>query len=133
MAAQLDDAIRYTLFALGTWQVTNLVEWLLHTLSHLPGCRHAPILRDIHRIHMEHHKTHYPVSRLLREPPYKDGGGTLAFGPIVLAVLVSAFLALPRDLFTIFACESLTLLGASTYLHDQYATRIACAHHPQRY
>ena len=38
-------------FALVTWQVTNLIEWLLHTLAHIRI--NLPVLREIHRIHME--------------------------------------------------------------------------------
>lgn len=112
------EACHWPLFVLGVWQFTHLVEWCLHTLSH--ARINLPLLREIHRIHMEHHKAHYPVGRLLRPPPYSDGGGALAFGPIVAAVLLSAYAVLPSDThFAVFAAESLTLLRVSTYLHDQ--------------
>ena len=50
---------------------------------------------------------HYPVGKLLREAPYKDGGGTFAIGPIVCLVLLFACAALPPPYFFLFSFESL--------------------------
>ena len=67
-----------------TWYFCNLVDWLLHTMSHIPT--KIPILKTIHQIHMTHHKQHYPITKLLRSKPYKSGGGEFAFGPVILVL-----------------------------------------------
>lgn len=109
------------LHVFNVWQFTNLVEWGLHTLAHKRV--NLPFLRDLHRIHMEHHKRHYPIKNLLRDAPYRDGGGAQVFLPLISLVIMAAYLLLRTRLFVIFLVEGLGLQIASTYLHDQFHIR----------
>ena len=105
-------------FMVVTWVCSNSIEWALHVLAHQRI--NLPVLRDIHKIHMEHHRLHYPIKHLLLPGPYKSGGGALAFGPIVATILVCAFALLKLRYFFIFSIESMSFLGVSVYLHDQF-------------
>jgi hypothetical protein len=109
------------LHVFNVWQFTNLVEWGLHALSHKRF--DLPFLRDLHRIHMEHHKRHYPIGKLLRDGPYRDGGGATVFLPLISLIVLAAYWMLRTRLFVIFLVEGLGLQAASTYLHDQFHVR----------
>lgn len=69
---------------------------------------------------MQHHKDHYPVGKLCQPAPYRDGGGTYAFGPIILSIWALAFKILPKRLFALFFFESALFLYVSDHLHAQY-------------
>ena len=107
-------------FVFLTWQVSNLIEYALHTAAHmridLPG------FRSMHRLHMEHHKVHYPAAMPLREPPYMDGGGIWAFGPAAVVLVIFFWLVLPRH-FVQFVTLAFAFIGIDGYLHDQYHIR----------
>lgn len=109
------------LHVFNVWQFTNLVEWILHALAHKRI--NLPFLRDLHRIHMEHHKRHYPIKCLLRDGPYRDGGGAVVFFPLISLVIMAAYCMLRTRLFVIFLVEGLGLQIVSTYLHDQFHIR----------
>jgi len=100
------------------WYLSNLVDWILHTLSHVKTS--IPIWSSIYKIHMQHHKEHYPTSRLLQEGPYKDGGGTWAFGPIIMCFWVVFFLLFRAKVAVLMIFESSTFTYVSDYLHQQY-------------
>ena len=110
--------IQDLVFVIIVWEVSLLLEWLLHKLGHT-RIAFFPF-NEIHRIHMEHHKIHYPVNQLLAKGPYKEGGGWKAFGPIIAVILFSAYGCLSWKYFVVFAMESMLLLKASVYLHDHY-------------
>ena len=109
------------LHVVNVWQFTNLVEWSLHKLAHKRI--NLPFLRDLHRVHMEHHKRHYPVNKLLRDAPYRDGGGAAVFLPLISLVVLGAHCMLSSRMFIIFLVEGVGLQVASTYLHDQFHVR----------
>ena len=91
--------IELVLWTICTWYFCNLMDWLLHTMSHIPT--KIPILNTIHRIHMTHHKLHYPITKLLRSKPYKSGGGEFAFGPIIVLLYTLLYLLLPTRIIWI--------------------------------
>ena len=101
-----------------TWYFCNLVDWLLHSMSHIPT--KLPIIKTIHRIHMTHHKVHYPITKLLRSKPYMSGGGELAFGPIMALIYGIICILLPLKFALIVLIESTTFLFVSDQLHVQY-------------
>ena len=53
------------MFMIGSWQICNFLEYCLHFLGHI----RIPIFpfSEIHRIHMIHHKIHYPYNKLLQK------------------------------------------------------------------
>lgn len=105
-------------FVVFTWYIVNIIEWSLHMTSH---CRiNLPFFRQLHDIHMRHHREHYPVNHLLKPGPYEDGGGLAVFGPIVFLILAVSFLVFPFRFAVIFDVESLTILSLSSYLHDSF-------------
>eukprot|EP00494_Astrolonche_serrata_P005255 UN05271 len=65
---------------------------------------------EIHRIHMVHHKIHYPFNNLLSKE-YKDGGGQYAYGPLIIGLWVMFYQILPLDLYCILMVESFILIG----------------------
>ena len=101
-----------------TWYFCNLVDWLLHTMSHIPT--KIPILKTIHQIHMTHHKQHYPITKLLRSKPYKSGGGEFAFGPVILVLYTILYLILPKRIIWIVLIQSTAFLLVSDKLHVEY-------------
>ena len=111
--------IEYAVCAVAYFYAYNVFEWALHRLSHrrttLPG------LRVIYQAHMDHHKAHYPVDRLIRPAPYVAGQKTIyALAPCILAIWAAAWRALRWDLFVLFFVESFVLLQLGDYLHQQY-------------
>jgi hypothetical protein len=110
---------KYILFMMFAWQVCNFIEWCLHLIGHV----RIPIFpfSEIHRVHMVHHKIHYPFNKLLSNGKYIDGGGAMAFGPIVLILLFLFYCIIPSyDLYCIFVLEAFILVGSNTYLHSQF-------------
>jgi len=105
-------------FVIFTWYIVNGIEWVLHMLSH--SRIKLPFFRNLHDIHMKHHKVHYPVKHLLKPGPYEDGGGIMVYGPLVLLLAITAFVILPFRYAVIFDVEALTVLSVSTYLHDSF-------------
>ena len=105
-------------FVIFTWYVVNGIEWFLHMVSHTRI--NLPFFRQLHKIHMQHHKIHYPMSSLIKPSPYQDGGGTFVFGPLVLLLIITAFAVLPFRYAVIFNVEGCSVLGISTYLHDAF-------------
>lgn len=101
-----------------TWYFCNLMDWLLHTMSHMPT--RLPVLKTIHRIHMTHHKIHYPITKLLRPEPYNSGGGELAFGPIIAIIYGIIYILLPVRIAWVVLLESTLFLLASDRLHVEY-------------
>lgn len=101
-----------------TWYFCNLVDWLLHTMSHIPT--KFPILKKIHQIHMNHHKQQYPISKLLQSKPYKSGGGEFAFGPVILLLFMVLYLILPGRIIWIVLAQSTLFLLVSDRLHVEY-------------
>ena len=95
-----------------SWYVSNLLEFIIHNLSHMRI--NFPILRDLQRNHSEHHKKHYPIGNLLRDGPYK---GEFKFGPFVALILSLAWYILPTRYFVIYTTITLLFLGTSGYLH----------------
>ena len=94
---------RLLAFAVLSWQVVNCVEYVLHTASHVRI--DLPILRTMHRVHMQHHKQHYPVSHLLRDGPYRDGGGAWVYGPIAALFCAVIWRSLRPQLAAIMLAE----------------------------
>ena len=96
-------------------------------MSHIPT--KIPILSTIHKIHMTHHKNHYPIKNLLKPTPYISGGGGKAFVPLVGLIYLTAWLILrsptigieyPVWMYYTFVSESFLFLVVSDYLHTQY-------------
>ena len=110
---------KYLMFMIGSWQICNFLEYCLHFLGHI----RIPIFpfSEIHRIHMIHHKIHYPYNKLLSEDDYIDGGGAFAFGPLIILLALFFYCIIPSfNLYCIFIVEAFTLVGANTYLHSQF-------------
>jgi len=105
-------------FVIVTWYVVNCAEWCLHMLSHTRI--NLPFFKQLHAIHMQHHRVHYPINHLLKPGPYQDGGGLYVFGPLVLLMVCTAVFLLPFRYAFIFNFEGLLVLSTSTYLHDAY-------------
>jgi len=78
-------------------------------------------MRDIRQFyHVISWKVHYSVGNLVREAPYRDGGGALWVVPTTIAMSSFVWWLLPRDYALLYIVESLTFLKASDYLHDQF-------------
>lgn len=123
-----DDGIRYrpntfAREALGTalvaWHYCLVVEWLLHRAAHIPSA-----WNPLYAVHKRHHCDAYPVSSLLRPPPYVGEGGTGAFAlPVVMALFLLFSLAPSQRAALLMVSESVCFLGASDYLHCHYHIR----------
>ena len=107
-----------TFVTIATWYFCNLMDWILHTMSHIPS--KLPILKTIHHIHMTHHKMHYPITKLLQPVPYKSGGGEIAFGPIIFLMFSIIYLVLPIRISVVVILESTIFLLVSDRLHVEY-------------
>lgn len=105
-------------FVILIWYTVNIIEWLLHMLSH--SRINLPLFKQLHDVHMNHHRVHYPVSNLLKAPPYQDGSGMTVFGPLFIFLALGAFYVLPYRYAWIFDVEALIILSISTYMHDAF-------------
>ena len=107
-----------TFVTIATWYFCNLMDWILHTMSHIPS--KLPILKTIHHIHMTHHKMHYPITKLLQPVPYKSGGGEIAFGPIIFLLFFIIYFVLPIRISVVVILEATIFLLISDRLHVEY-------------
>ena len=112
------SAFEFAYITLITWYFCNLMDWLLHTMSHIQT--KLPLLKTIHHIHMTHHKVHYPITKLLRAKPYMSGGGELAFGPIIALIYGVIYMSFPFRFSWLVILESTLFLFVSDQLHVQY-------------
>ena len=112
------SAFEFVCITIITWYFCNLLDWSLHTMSHIPT--KLPIIKTIHRIHMAHHKVHYPITKLLRTKPYMSGGGDLAFGPIIALISGIIYMLLPLKFYLVVLLESTLFIFVSDHLHVQY-------------
>ena len=112
------SAFEFVCITIITWYFCNLLDWSLHTMSHIPT--KLPIIKTIHRIHMAHHKVHYPITKLLRTKPYMSGGGDLAFGPSIALISGIIYMLLPLKFYLVVLLESTLFIFVSDHLHVQY-------------
>ena len=116
-----DPALSYfeiLISSIFVWYFSCLVDWVLHTMSHIRT--NIPLWKQINRIHMAHHKDHYPVSSLLKPEPYIDGGGSWAFGPLIIMFWVVFFLVFRPKVAVLMIVESASFTYASDYLHMHF-------------
>ena len=114
-------AIEYVGCIAISWQVINLLEWCLHMVSHVTI--NVPLLKEIHQIHMQHHKRDYPITNLLQEGPYKDGGGNWAYGPIVAGLAIAVWLMLPQHFALLITIQGLGMIAINSHMHTQFHFR----------
>ena len=121
MITEMYTAIEYVGFIAISWQIINFLEWCSHLLAHVRI--NMPFLKEIHRIHMQHHKIDYPITNLLQDGPYKDGGGNWAFGPIVVLFTLVAWLILPQHFALMITLQMLGMIGINSYMHTEFHIR----------
>src|SRR5262249_24351776 len=126
----MDTGLRVFLASVLSWYLVFFCEHFTHYLMHAPWASRLPLCSLLRGVHMRHHERYRPLkspsreadqadSMLLREEPYRgDGGGWLVLPS--LPTLAALWLALPRDLFALVACESALFLAASNHLHSQF-------------
>ena len=104
------------LFVAITWEFYFILEYILHQLGHKRI--DLPILRNIHEVHIMHHKL-YPPNKLLQKQ-YQTGDAMWVFIPITLSLFGAAYLVLQWKYFLVFSVEIAALLCASDYLHTEF-------------
>jgi len=110
----------YILLLIPTWYVYHFIEYSLHILSH--NYKYGGY---IYKIHSNHHKIHYPITKFLDKAPFKSStifgipDVIIAFGPASLLITSILYNILPTNIFLFVITEIYLLLYISNYIHKQ--------------
>ena len=110
-----------------TWYLYHLIEYYLHKLGH-----NRNYGSYIYKIHTDHHKIHYPISKLMDTKPYRTGytysipDGMFAYGPPFIVLLSSLYfcvdICIELSTYVTIVFELLLLAYLSDYIHTEIHT-----------
>ena len=103
-----------------SWYLYHFIEYSLHKIGH-----NYKLNSYIYKIHMNHHKKYYPISKLIDKEPYKTGyiynipDGFLAYGPSLFLILSLLYFFFDVYTYQIFVSEILFFASLSDYIHTE--------------
>jgi len=113
----------YLYLIIPTWYLYHTIEYCYHKLGH------SRIYGSyIYKLHMNHHRIHYPITQLKAPEPYKGGDeyyftdGIVAYLPPSLLIAFMLYILLDFYIFLFITLEIICIAGVSDYIHTQIHT-----------
>ncbi len=100
---------------IGTYYLFTTIEYVSHRLGH-----YRSKINPIYFLHMEHHKKHYPITRLLSEKYQSQSEGIIAYSPVAALLFLSLYNLLAWETWM---CVCIQLI-AHAFINDTIHTQI---------
>jgi len=110
----------YLFLIIPTWYLYHFIEYGLHKIGH-----NYKLNSYIYKIHMNHHKKYYPISKLLNKKPYKTGykynisDGMIAYGPSMLLIFSGMYFLFDFYTYLIIISQIILFAYISDYIHTE--------------
>ena len=110
----------YIFIIIPTWYLYHIIEYSFHKLGH------SRIYGGyIYRLHMNHHRIHYPTTQLKAPAPYKAGDeyyladGIVAYLLPSFVILCMLYILVDLYIFLFITLELICIGGISDHIHTQ--------------
>ena len=106
------------------WYIYHFMEYLFHYIGHS-----RKYGGHIYTLHMNHHKIHYPINKLIDYAPYKTGNiyyiseGFVAYVPPSILIFIGLYNILSQYNFILILLEFSIIGIISDYIHTNLHIR----------